>query len=83
MHKLNKAKSWLSWQNKSWSYTKIDQEAKIENSLPISKIKEGMSLQFLNMLKYREYQFIYANKLPPNPTKETDKFNRLSLTKLK
>lgn len=68
MDKMNKAKGWLSWKNKTWSYTKIDQEAKIENSLPILSVKEGMSLQFLNMLKHREYQFIYANKLPPNPT---------------
>ena len=44
MDKINKAKGWLSWKNKTWSYTKIDQEAKTENNLPISRIKEGMSL---------------------------------------
>ena len=44
MDKINKAKGLLSWKNKTWSYTKIDQEAKTENSLPISRIKEGMSL---------------------------------------
>lgn len=70
MDKMNKAKGWLSWKNKTWSYTKIDQEAKIENSLPILSVKEGMSLQFLNMLKHREYQFIMPINFPQTPHKK-------------
>lgn len=37
--------------NKTRNYTKIDQEAKIENKLPIPRIKEGVSLQILNRSK--------------------------------